>query len=56
MNGMHSELHWAATAGYYTSSHDYELPPTSTLAQITLCDFLEYGNVTDRRRVAELGS
>jgi hypothetical protein len=44
MNGMHQEQHWAYTSGSdnYTVSHDYELPPTPTLAQVTLGHFYEF--------------
>src|SRR5258707_15349093 len=44
MNGMHQEQHWGYTTGSdnQTGSHDFELPPTPTLAQITLCDFYEF--------------
>src|SRR5438034_1170462 len=38
MNGMHYEHHWAYSSDDdgYTVSHDYELSPTSTIAQVTL--------------------
>jgi hypothetical protein len=43
MNGMHQEQHWVVNSesDSFTASHDFELPPTSTLAQITLCDYVE---------------
>ena len=42
MNGMHQEQHWAYNLGSndFTASHDFELPPTPTLAQVTLGDFM----------------
>lgn len=41
---MHQEQRWAYTTGSddYTASYDYELPPTATLAQVTLGDFYEF--------------
>jgi hypothetical protein len=44
MNGMHTEQWWALTGGSddFTVSHDYELPPTPTTAQITLGSFYEF--------------
>ena len=44
MNGMHQEQHWSYTidSDDHTGSHDYELPPTPTLAQITLGAFYEF--------------
>ena len=46
MNGMHQEQHWGYTvgSGERTGSHDFKLPPTPTLAQITLGDFYEFGD------------
>jgi hypothetical protein len=46
MNGMHQEENWAYTidSDNFTASHDYELPPTPTLAQITLGQFYEFGD------------
>ena len=53
MNGMHQEQHWAYNLGSndFTASHDFELPPTPTLAQVTLGDFYEF----DDKSHAELG-
>lgn len=44
MNGMHQEQEWAYTTGGddYTASWQYELPPTPTLAQISLGDYYEF--------------
>lgn len=44
MNGMHHAHYWAYTTGSddYTVTHQYELAPTSTLAQISLSDFYEF--------------
>jgi len=44
MNGMHQEQHWAFTTGSddFNSTHHFELPPTPTLAQVTLGDFFEF--------------
>jgi hypothetical protein len=41
---MHQEQHWAYTTGSddYSSTHHFELPPTPTLAQVTLGDFFEF--------------
>ena len=44
MNGMHQEQYWAYTTGsdMYSVSHQYELPPTPTCAQISLADYYEF--------------
>lgn len=48
MNGMHQEQHWAVNSGSdsFTASHDYELPPTPTLAQVSLCDYGEFDDMS----------
>lgn len=44
MNGMHQEQHWGYTldSDEQTKSYDFKLPPTPTLAQITVGDFFEF--------------
>jgi len=44
MNGMHQESAWAYTTGSddYNASYQYQLPPTSTLAQISLGRYFEF--------------
>jgi hypothetical protein len=53
MNGMHQEQHWGYTvdSDEQTHSDDYKLPPTPTLAQITVGDFYEF----DDKSHANLG-
>jgi len=42
MNGMHCEQHWCVADGSgFTASHDFELPPTPTIAQIALAQLVE---------------
>src|SRR5262249_28032718 len=44
MNGMHQEQHWALTtdSDSYLATHEYDLPPTPTLAQISMGDIYEF--------------
>jgi len=44
MNGMHCETHSFGTwdSDFVTSSHEFELPPTPTIAQLSMCDYAEY--------------
>lgn len=53
MKGMQqaSAYAWTIESGNYTMSFQYELPPTSTLAQISLATYYEF----DNQAHAELG-
>ena len=44
MNGMHQEQHWAYTTGSddYLATHEFDLPPTPTLGQISMGDYYEF--------------
>ena len=44
MNGMHCESHALYTTGgdFYSTSHHYELPPTPTIAQLSMVNDYEF--------------
>ncbi|WP_292770491.1 hypothetical protein [Nostoc sp. NOS(2021)] len=44
MDGMHSETRWAYTtdSDNYSASFQFELPPTSTIAEISLGGYYEF--------------
>ncbi len=53
MNGMHCEWWWAYNTGgdWYTTSYHYELPPTPTIAELSMIDYFEF----DDRAQLDLG-
>lgn len=53
MNGMYYDYEWAMTTGSdnYTVSWHYELPPTSTIGQLSLSSYYEF----DDRAHVDLG-
>ena len=48
MNGMHCDTYWAYNFGddWFSWSFSYELPPTPTIAQLTMCQLFEFQDNT----------